>query len=142
MNRQTGNLLLVEDNNEHSELAEFYINEYSENIQVDRVCDGAEAMAYLDKIEAVNSVLPWLILLDLNLPKYGGHELLVRIKTSKRLAGIPVVIFSTSNASQDVAQAFNNHANSYIVKPVDFEKFTETVHQLGMYWLLLNEAPG
>ncbi|MCI5167327.1 MAG: DNA-binding response regulator, partial [Candidatus Electrothrix sp. GM3_4] len=92
---RTEQLLLVEDSDDHAELTEFHIIDYSESIRVDRLHDGAEAMTYLKQIEASpQQRLPWLVLLDLKLPKYDGLEILARIKGSDRLAGIPVVIFS------------------------------------------------
>ena len=111
--KKSEQLLLVEDSDDHAELAEFYISDYSDRIQVDRLHDGAEAMSYLEQMEgSPEQHLPWLVLLDLKLPKYDGHEVLNRIKGSRRLAKVPVVIFSTSNAEKDVERALGNYANS------------------------------
>ncbi|MCI5223464.1 MAG: response regulator [Candidatus Electrothrix sp. AR4] len=129
-------LLLVEDSDDHAELAEFYINDYNKDIHVSRIPDGAEAMACLDRIETPGQALPWLVLLDLKLPKYDGHEILARIKNSKQLAGIPVVIFSTSNSGKDIKQALNNHANSYIVKPMEADRYGEVISEILHYWEL------
>ena len=129
-------LLLVEDRDDHAELAEFYINDYSEKIHVNRLHDGAEAMAYLENLEASEQTLPWLVLLDLKLPKYDGHEILVKIKNSERLAGIPVVIFSTSNSGKDIKKALNSHANSYIVKPMEANLYGEGISEILHYWEL------
>jgi CheY-like chemotaxis protein len=132
---RTEQLLLVEDSDDHAELAEFYITDYNEKIRVDRLHDGAEAMTYLEQVEASpEQNLPWLVLLDLKLPKYDGHEILARIKTSKRLAGIPVVIFSTSNAGKDIERALNGYANSYIVKPMEADRYGEVINEILQYW--------
>lgn len=133
----TEQLLLVEDNDDHAELAEFYITDYSDRIRVERLHDGAEAMRYLEQMEGVpEQHLPWLVLLDLKLPKYDGHEILTRIKSSRRLAGVPVVIFSTSNAGKDIRQALENYANSYIVKPMEADRYGEVLCEILQYWEL------
>ena len=130
-------LLLVEDNDDHAELAEFYITDYSDKIRIDRLRDGAAAMVYLDQLEvSPEQRLPWLVLLDLKLPKYDGHEVLARIKGSDRLAPIPVVIFSTSNAEKDVRRALKQCANSYIVKPMEADQYGEVLSEILSYWEL------
>lgn len=129
-------LLLVEDSDDHAELTEFYIKDYRPEISVSRLRDGAEAMAYIERTEAAGQELPWLVLLDLKLPKYDGHEILSRIKRSVRLAKIPVVIFSTSNSGKDIEQALNSHANSYIVKPMEADKYGKVINELLQYWEL------
>ncbi|MCI5131537.1 MAG: response regulator [Candidatus Electrothrix sp. EH2] len=133
----TDQLLLVEDSDDHAELAEFYITDYSDRIRIDRLRDGAEAMSYLEKVEASpEQHLPWLVLLDLKLPKYDGHEILNRIKSGRRLAGVPVVVFSTSNAAKDIRQALENYANSYIVKPMEAGRYGEVLCEILQYWEL------
>ncbi|MCI5145308.1 MAG: response regulator [Candidatus Electrothrix sp. AR3] len=129
-------LLLVEDSDDHAELAEFYINDYDSNIYVDRLHDGAEAMSYLESVETVGQALPWLVLLDLKVPKYNGHEILARIKTSPQLARIPVIIFSTSSSTKDIMQALEGHANSYIVKPMEVDRYGEEISEILRYWEL------
>ncbi|MCW5204069.1 MAG: response regulator [Candidatus Electrothrix communis] len=134
---RTEQLLLVEDSDDHAELAEFYITDYSDRIRVDRLRDGAAAMTYLEQVEASpQQRLPWLVLLDLKLPKYDGLDILARIKGSKRLAGIPVVIFSTSNSGKDIKQALKNYANSYIVKPMEADRYGEVISEILQYWEL------
>jgi CheY-like chemotaxis protein len=81
------------------------------------------------------------VLLDLKLPKVDGLEVLRRVKGDARTQSIPVVVLTTSREEPDIAESYRLGVNSYIVKPVDFEQFTEAVRQLGLYWLLLNEPP-
>lgn len=133
---QEKKLLLVEDSDDHAELTEFYVKDYRPKIQVNRLRDGAEAMAFIEQAEASNQALPWLVLLDLKLPKYDGHEVLARLKHSIRLAKIPVVIFSTSNSGKDIEQALNSHANSYIVKPMEADGYGTVISEMLSYWEL------
>jgi two-component system response regulator len=107
--------------------------------------DGAEALdfifatgAYADR--DVNDV-PKVILLDLKLPKVDGLEVLKRIKSDERTRTIPIVVLTSSRQDQDMVDSYKLGVNSYIVKPVDFDKFLDSVGDLGLYWLLLNEQP-
>lgn len=127
-------LLLIEDSDDHAELAEFHINDYSQDIFVNRLQDGAEAMSYLESLEQSDQSLPWLVLLDLKLPKYDGHEILAKIKKSVRLVEIPVVIFSTSNSGKDIKHALAAYANSYIVKPMEADQYGAVISQILRYW--------
>ncbi|MCI5122272.1 MAG: response regulator, partial [Candidatus Electrothrix sp. AUS4] len=130
-------LLIIEDSDDHTELAEFYISDYSDRFQIKRLCDGAEALAYFEKIENTPELpLPWLVLLDLKLPKYDGHEVLAQIKGSDRLSPIPVVIFSTSNSEKDISRALKHCANSYIVKPMEADRYGEVISEILRYWEL------
>lgn len=136
MSREERKLLLIEDNDDHAELAEFYIRDCGPQFQVSRLRDGAEAMTYIEQAGRAEQSLPWLVLLDLKLPKYDGHEVLSKFKKSKSLAKVPVVIFSTSNSGKDIEQALNNHANSYIVKPMETDKYGEVISEMLHYWEL------
>ena len=138
-------ILIVEDNQQDLDLALRALRKanLTNNIHVTR--DGAEALEFIfceghysqRKIE--NS--PKLILLDLKLPKIDGLEVLQRIKSDPRTKKIPVVILTSSKEQSDVVESYNLGVNSYIVKPVNFEQFSEAVQKLGMYWLLLNHPP-
>lgn len=107
--------------------------------------DGVEALDYLFGTgiyaERDLSIMPALILLDLQLPKINGLEVLQRLRTHDRTKLLPVVILTTSNEQQDLVNSYSFGCNSYIRKPVDFDQFTIVLQQLGMYWLLLNEPP-
>ncbi|MEO8139604.1 MAG: response regulator [Gemmatimonadota bacterium] len=138
-------LLLVEDNPEDLELALRALRKahFSNRIHVAR--DGAEALEFIfcDGPHAARSITdgPKVILLDLKLPKVDGLEVLRRIKADPRTAMIPVVVLTSSKEQSDMVETYHLGVNSYVVKPVNFERFAEAVQQLGMYWLLLNESP-
>jgi two-component system response regulator len=107
--------------------------------------DGQEALDYLfgsgqHAGRDVNE-LPALVLLDLKLPRVTGLEVLRQIRTDERTSRLPVVILTTSKEEQDVAQGYDLRANSYVRKPVDFNKFVEAIQHMGLYWLVLNEPP-
>jgi hypothetical protein len=127
-------VLLIEDNDDHAELAEFYIKNYDDAITVLRLPDGAAAMDYLADVKQSKQAVPWLVILDLKLPKYNGHEILNSIKSNKALLSIPVIIFSTSANQQDVEQAYAMHANSYLVKPMESDGYEGIVNKLLDYW--------
>lgn len=109
------------------------------------VQDGQEALDYLFGTGAYAgrdvSKLPMLVLLDLKLPRVDGHEVLRRIRADQRTRRVPVVVLTTSKEEQDVAQSYDLGANSYIRKPVDFTQFIDSIEQLGLYWLVMNEPP-
>ena len=138
-------LLLVEDNPQDLELTLRALQKahIANRIQIAR--DGVEALDYIfgegafagRRIEDA----PRVILLDLKLPKVDGLEVLQRIKGDPRTKTIPVVILTSSKEQRDVVESYRLGENSYIVKPVNFEGFTAAVRDLGLYWLLLNEAP-
>lgn len=131
-------ILLVEDNpdDEKLTLRALKANKIANPIRVAR--DGQEAVDYL--FNATNP-LPAVVLLDLKLPKIGGLEVLQRMRSDARLKLAPVVVLTSSKEDSDVVSSYKLGCNSYVRKPVDFEQFSEAVRQLGMYWLVLNEAP-
>jgi two-component system response regulator len=131
-------ILLVEDNPDDVDLTlrAFRRNGLRAEVHVAR--DGVEAEEVLfDE----GGALPSLILLDLKLPRLTGLEVLEALRANERTAMIPVVVLTSSVEEEDLVAAYRLGANSYIRKPVDFEAFLDVVHQLGMYWLILNEAP-
>lgn len=137
-------ILLVEDNPDDEELTLMALQEYrlANDIVVAR--DGEEALDYLFArgIYAGRdaSRAPQLVLLDINLPKLNGIEVLEAIRADERTRYVPVVMLTTSREERDLIGSYRLGANSYIVKPVDFAQFVEAVHQLEMYWLVLNQA--
>lgn len=133
-------ILLVEDNPDHAVLVMRNLKNFCVANKVSHVEDGELALQFLDESVGKHN-RPHLILLDLRLPKIDGLEVLKYIKTNNKLSDIPVVVLTTSEAEKDVARAYNYHANSYIVKPVDFSKFTELMNTLGFYWICWNKHP-
>jgi CheY-like chemotaxis protein len=141
---QRADILLVEDNPNDVELTlqAFKTANLANTVHVAR--DGVEALEFLfgaasnsdEKIQE----RPKLILLDLKLPRLDGHEVLKRIKDDPRTSAIPVVILTSSAEERDVMRTYEVGANSYIVKPVDFEQFTESVRDIGKYWLEINHT--
>jgi two-component system, response regulator len=142
VNPQTVEILLVEDNPNDLELAlrAFQTHKFANSIEVAR--DGQEALDYLlggNGREPGSP--PRVILLDLKLPKVDGLQVLREIRANETLKHLPVVILTSSREERDIVESYDLGVNSYIVKPVDFDKFVETVQTLGLYWLLLNEPP-
>lgn len=134
--------LLVEDDDNHAHLVMRSLKKARVHNQVFRVADGAEAIAFLrQEGEHTDKPHPDVVLLDLKLPKVSGHEVLATIKTDEALRRIPVVVMTTSDAESDRAKAYGHHANSYVVKPVDFERFRQLVSDLCLYWGVWNEPP-
>jgi CheY-like chemotaxis protein len=133
-------ILLVEDNPVDVDLALRAFNRRRLMNPVNVARDGDEALAWLARWEA-GEVLPAVILLDLKLPRVDGLDVLRRLKSSALLKAVPIVVLTTSAESRDVKQAYELGANSYIVKPVDFEKFVEVAAQIEVYWTVLNTRP-
>ena len=135
-------ILLVEDNPGDVRLTEEALkeNKVSNNLHI--ASDGVEAMAFLCR-EAVYSDAPRpdLILLDLNLPKKDGREVLAEIKSDKNLRQIPVVVLTTSQAEEDISKAYDLHANCYVTKPVDLEKFITVVRSIEDFWVTIVKLP-
>jgi len=138
-------ILLVEDNPDHTELIKRSFQDHRLANKIYHVSDGEAALDYLfrkgEYAEADKSPRPHVILLDLRLPKVDGLGVLKEIKATEELGRIPVVIVTTSEAERDLAQAYDSHANSYLVKPVDYAKFTQLMTDLGFYWLGWNCYP-
>ena len=132
-------ILLVEDDRDHEELTLGVLKELEVEHEIVVARDGAQALDFL--LGGNMSVQPTLILLDLNMPKINGLDVLKRIRSEESTKRIPVVILTTSREEKDVIDSYNLGANSYIIKPVDYEQFTIAVEQLGLYWLQLNTPP-
>jgi two-component system response regulator len=138
-------ILIVEDNEQDLALAQRALRKANVTNRIHVARDGEEALQFLfcegrysgRKLEDG----PKVILLDLKLPKLDGLEVLQRIKGDLRTRAIPVVVLTSSREQNDVVESYHLGVNSYIVKPVNFEQFSETVQKLGFYWLLLNHPP-
>jgi len=143
MNSRTIEILLVEDNPGDARLTlqAFKDGRVLNNITV--IGDGVDALAYLRRQgpRYSDAVQPDLILLDLNLPRKDGREVLAEIKADEHLKKIPVVVLTTSAAEEDVARAYSSHANCYITKPVDLDRFLDVVHSIDSFWLSLVKLP-
>ncbi len=134
--RKLVNILLVEDNSGDIRLTQEAFKEGNVHNNLITVRDGVGAMAYLRKEGAyTNAVRPDLILLDLNLPKKDGREVLADIKSDEGLKTIPVVILTTSDAEQDILETYNLHVNCYIKKPVDLDQFIKVVKCIEDFWV-------
>lgn len=132
-------ILLVEDNPDDAELTRIAFAEAGVDYRLHVVGDGVQALAYLRGCSALE--LPSLVLLDLNLPKLDGREVLEAIRADPATRSLPVVVLTTSAEPFDVDKVYELGANSYIQKPVEFERFVEVVRQIGLYWLALNHPP-
>ncbi|MBI5444103.1 MAG: response regulator [Deltaproteobacteria bacterium] len=138
-------ILLVEDDPAHAEIVRRNFEKSRIANRLYQVGDGQSALDFLHHRaefgDLETSPRPGLVLLDLRLPKVDGLEVLRRIKLSPELSSIPVVILTTSAAEADMVKAYDLHANSYLVKPVDFPQFVTLLETLGYYWLAWNERP-
>lgn len=134
--------LIVEDDDDHAELIKLSLELSGGNSTLDRVSDGAEAISYLKQYgEHKDCALPDVILLDLNMPKVNGHQVIETIKNDDKLRLIPIVVLTTSNAEQDRLRAYESHANGYVVKPVNFGDFKQLVGDLERFWSKWNQPP-
>lgn len=138
-------VLLIEDNDDHAELVKRQMADHRIANRLIRLSDGQAALDYFFRrgefADPASSPRPHVVLLDLRLPKVDGIEILKVCKETEFLSRIPIVILTTSEAERDVNHAYYNHANSYVVKPVDFEKFRQLMNDLGFYWMSWNTVP-
>lgn len=138
-------VMLVEDNADHAELVIRTLEEHRIANRVRHFLDGQSALDYLfhrgEFSDPATNIRPHVILLDLRLPRVDGIDVLRTIKEDDNLKSIPVVVLTTSEAEKDVAKAYYNHANSYLVKPVGFDEFKRLMDDLGFYWLSWNTNP-
>jgi CheY-like chemotaxis protein len=138
-------ILIVEDNPNDAEMALRALKKNNLTNRVLVVGDGEEALDFVfSKGKYVNrekGARPKIILLDLKLPKIDGLEVLKEIKSNEETKVIPVIVLTSSKEESDIVESYRLGVNSYIVKPVDFEKFVDAVRELGLYWLLLNQYP-
>lgn len=138
-------ILLAEDDPAHAEIVRRNMETSRIANRLIHVVDGQEALDYLYRrgefSDPSRSPRPGLILLDLRMPRVDGLEVLKTVKNDPDLARIPVVVLTTSAAESDMARAYDRHANSYLVKPVDFSMFVSLMDALGYYWLVCNKTP-
>lgn len=138
-------VMLVEDNSDHAELVIRTLEDHNIANKIRHFSDGQSALDYLMRrgefADPASAPRPHVILLDLRLPRVDGLEVLQTIKEDGDLKSIPVVILTTSEAEKDVARAYQNHANSYLVKPLGYEDFRKLMEDLGFYWLGWNTQP-
>jgi two-component system response regulator len=132
-------ILLVEDNPDDAGLAIHALRKNNLASNLLHLHDGEEALGYLFSQDLTS--IPKVILLDLKMPKVDGIEVLKRIKADARLKVIPVVVLTSSKEDRDIVESYKLGVNAYIVKPVDFDKFVRAISEIGLFWLLLNEAP-
>ena len=142
MNKQSLNILLVEDNEDHAELVKRNLENFKVPSRLFHVQDGEAALHYLHGTSAYSDrerfPRPNLVLLDLRLPKIDGLEVLKTVKGDPNLQKIPIVVLTTSAAELDIARAYEYHANSFVTKPVDFDALNLLLKDLGSYWLAWN----
>lgn len=130
-------ILLVEDNPNDAELTLRALRKTDIGASLAIARDGAEALEYL----LSDRKLPKVVFLDLKLPKIDGMEVLRRIRADERTHSIPVVVLTSSQEERDITECYRLGVNSYVVKPVEFDKFYKAVGELGLYWLVLNKSP-
>ena len=138
-------ILLVEDNDDDAELTAMAFREANIANRLLRVEDGVEALDYLfgrgQHAGRGPAGLPAVVLLDLNLPRLSGLDVLAALRADERTKHLPVVVLTSSTEEQDRMQAYRHHANSYVQKPVDYDQFVAAARQLGLYWTVLNIRP-
>ena len=141
---ETKDILYIEDNPNDIELTLRALKKYNVANSIQVIKDGEEALEYIFTTgryaERDKNKKPKVILLDLKLPKVGGLEILKRLKSEEQTQNIPVVILTSSREEKDMIESYNYGVNSYVVKPIKFDNFSEAVSTLGLYWLLINES--
>ena len=141
MQLSPAHFLLAEDDDDHAELVLRSLTRHRVSNTVDRVADGEEVMRYLHREGPyAGRKRPDVLLLDLNMPRMSGHDVLKLMKEDHDLRRIPVVVLTTSDSETDRLKAYNLHANSYLVKPVDFTQFSKMVDELSFYWAVWNHT--
>lgn len=134
-NKEKPRVLLVEDNPGDIRLTQEALKESKMEIHLDVVSDGEQAIDFLMKRgRFIDSIRPHIILLDLNLPKKNGIEVLKEVKAHESLRKIPVIVLTTSDADHDISKAYSLHANCYILKPVDFDDFAKVIRLIELFW--------
>lgn len=137
---EAGDIVLVEDSDEDAELTMRALKRQKFAHNVRRLSDGQEAIDYFfTEGDGGWKTAPRVVLLDLKLPMVNGLEILRRMKTTDRTHDIPVVVLTSSKEDRDLEEAYRLGANSYIVKPVEFDKFMHAVESVGLYWMLINQ---
>ncbi len=142
MNREPIEILMIEDNLSDIVLVREALNEGKVRKKIHAVCDGVQAMDFLYRQgDFAEAPRPDLILLDLNIPRKNGWEVLVEIKADPELCSIPVVVLSTSQEEEDISKSYSSHANCFITKPVTFDGFLEVMRGLEDFWFKLVSLP-
>ena len=145
MSYQTVEILLVEDSDADAEMTVRTLRRRGIANRIERVHDGVEALDYL-RVQGAHAGrrtgMPRLVLLDLKMPRMDGLQVLREMKADARLRKVPVVMMTSSREEGDLIESYELGVNSYVVKPVDFGEFAETIAQVGMYWMIANQAPG
>lgn len=145
LTKEPQHILLVEDNESHAEIVIRSMRDQQVANKIHLVVDGAQALDYLFArgayTDPVQHPRPDLVLLDLRLPRVDGLEVLRIIKSTPSLNRIPVIVLTSSDAEYDIATSYDYHANSYVVKPLEFKTITKLLHDLGSYWLVWNTKP-
>jgi CheY-like chemotaxis protein len=137
---QVKELLLVEDNDSDAELITLALKSLDGLLKIDRAKDGIEAIDLLNTKQNTGDVFS-LVLLDVKLPRMNGIEVLSRIKDNAALKCIPVVMLTSSREQRDIIDCYNNGANAYVVKPLDFNELTSVLNCIGEFWCVINEIP-
>ncbi len=134
-------LFLVEDNPADVDLTRLALEENRMSFHMEVANDGEEAIQYLERLSEPDATPPDLIILDLNVPKINGLEILKIIKNNKSTQLIPVIVLTTSSAHDDMINCYRNYANCYITKPLDFEEFIEVIREIKAFWLTIANLP-